>query len=240
MLKAAMEKMLDLAKVEVIEVGVRKFTSRKVEEVKPFTIDPITVHSLRAVVDFFKGELKQNRDVDTGNVLIHIVDPYTVKVVSGAADQTYRNREHYLTAKCIHDEFDFGKYHDQEQMIIKLMTLFVQDEKTAVIRDVISRLTVRSDVELEDDGVSQDVTVRKTNRRGDEKITIENPMTLRPIRTFTEVDQVSAPYVLRVKDMSGIPNVAIFDASADHWKNDAITNIRQFLEKELPGVKILG
>lgn len=240
MLKAAIEKLLSLADVDVLNINSRQFTSRPVDEVLPNLIHPLEVHSLQAVVDFFSGKTGENCDTTTSNVVIHIVDPYTVKVLDGCANDVYRNREHYLTARCIHDEFAFGKYHDQEQMIIKLMTLFEQDEKTAQIRDVISRLTVRSDVELEDDGVSQDVTVRKSNRRGDEKITIENPMTLRPIRTFTEVEQVSAPYVLRVKDQNGIPHVAIFDASADHWKNDAIRNIRQFLEKELPGVKILG
>jgi hypothetical protein len=72
-------------------------------------------------------------------------------------------------------------------------------------------------------------------------IEIKNPVMLRPIRTFTEVDQVEAPYVLRIKGgKEAVPSIAIFEADGGQWKNDAIALIKKWLEGRIDGVKILG
>lgn len=239
MIKEAIDKIISLASLEVIEVDSRQFTSRSVNEIRPQLIEPIVVHSLTAIVDFFEGEVDVNCDVNPDLTVIHIVDPHTVKVIDGVADDTYRNREHFLTAQRINSEFEFDTYFDQEKMVMKLLTMF---EQTTVLEDVIkvvSGLIVSSDIEVNDDGISQEVKVRKGASRI-EKVEIKNPIMLKPIRTFTEVDQVESPYVLRIRERNGEPQIAIFEAGGGQWKNDAIQNIKKWLAKRIKGVKILG
>lgn len=236
MLKAAIEKIESLTAVEIIKAGAREFLSRGCSEVVPCRIDSIEVHTLQAVVDFFKND---KSDVTIETAMIHIVDPYTVRVVDVLADEVYREREHFMTAKRIHGEFMFGHYFDQEEMIISLLTMF---EKSAVLDDVmkvVSGLVVSSDVEVKDNGVSQDVQVRKGIGRV-ESVTIENPIMLKPIRTFAEVAQVESPHVLRVRERGGVPEIAIFEAGGGQWKNEAISNIKAWLVDGLGDVKILG
>jgi len=238
MIAEGIQKLIDLAKVEVHEVGLRKFASRAVHEIEPKRIEPLTVHSLQAVVDFFGGSKTVNLDVSPDDVVIHVVDPYTVTVLSGIADETYRKREHYLTAKRVFSEFEFGRWFKQDEMTIKLMTQFEETETQNKIIKAISGLKVSADATLSDDGVSQELTVRKGASRV-ETIEIKNPIKLKPVRTFLEVEQVEAPYVLRVKGLDNVPAVAIFEAG-DQWKNTAITRIKAWLANEIGGVKILG
>lgn len=240
MIKTAIDRILSLGKVEIIGAAGREFTTHPVHEIKPFQIEPLTVHTLQAVVDYFNGELDKTADVKLDDVVIHVVDPTKVMVLEGAADDTYRRREHYLTAERLHRDFAFGTWLEQQEMVINLMTMF---EQTAAIEDVlkvVSGLIVSNEATVSDDGVSQDVQVKSGVGRV-ANVTIENPIMLAPIRTFTEVVQVGAPYVLRVrKGRDGAPEVAIFEAGGGQWKNEAIARIKVWLADSLDGVKILG
>lgn len=234
MIKAAMEKVESMAKVEEIQVEDRIFLSRdNVTEVTPNRIKTLTVHSLQALVDYLNGE-----EIAVGDAMLHIEDPYTVSLMDAVADETYRRREIYMVAKRIHDEFSFGTYLDQEEMVIHLMTKFEQTKTLNDVIRVVSGLIVSQDVEVSDDGLSQEVKVRKGASRV-EKVDIQNPILLQPYRSFLEIDQVEAPYVLRVKDIGGVPKVAIFEAG-DMWKNEAIKRIKKWLAESIDGIKVVG
>jgi hypothetical protein len=241
-IKEAINRVLDLASVQLLEVGGCTFSSRPVNKITPDTIEPVHVHTLQAVKDFFAGDIGKNADIAPDSVVIHVVDPYRVMVLSGHADESYRQRECYLVAERIHDEFPFGKWFQQEEAVINinLMTMFEQTDTLKEVIRVVSGLISSTDVRVDDDGVSQEVSVRKGIQRV-ENVTIENPIMLSPIRTFTEVEQVESPYVLRVRCKNEIPEVAIFEAGGGQWKNDAIARIRFWLADEIgQGVKILG
>lgn len=233
----AIDKIIDLSEVDEITHGGRFFTDKQVLEIKPLSAETVTVHSLQALVDYLNMD---SGDFDERGYLVHVVDPYRVDIVSGSLDATYRNRELFMTAKRIHKEFEFGRYFQQEEMVMNLMTLF---EGSAVLDDVIkavSGLVVSQEVQVNDDGISQDIQVRKGASRI-EKLTIKNPILLQPIRTFTEVEQVEAPYVLRIREAkAGTPEIAIFEAGGGQWKNDAICEIKAWLSEQVEGAKILG
>lgn len=239
MIATAINKVLELAKVETLDIDGREFTSRQVFPIEPKTIQPLGVHTLTAVRDFFSGDVEVNADVAPNVVVIHVVDPYTVKVLNGVASGNHRVRECFLRAERIHEEFEFGQWFRQEEMIIRLMTLF---ERTPALQDVIrvvSGLVTSAEIQVNDDGVSQDVATRKGVQRI-ENVTIENPIMLAPIRTFTEVEQVESPYVLRVRCKNAEPEIAIFEAGGGQWKNEAIARIKQWLSVQIPEAKILG
>lgn len=57
-----------------------------------------------------------------------------------------------------------------------------------------------------------------------------NPVTLRPYRTFNEVEQPASQFVFRVNKSA---NLALFEADGGKWKLDAVKNISDYLKTEL-------
>ncbi len=232
MIKEAMEFFLTRTQVQPFHVHNRGFFTQPLHEIRPCRAVTVKVHTLTAVVDFMGEE-------PNSDLMLHVVNPYRVEVVDLFIDENYRDRECYLTAERIHKEFEFGRWFDQEEMIINLMTLFEPSETLEQVKKVVSGLVSKTEVTIDDDGVSQDVKVRQGVHRV-ESVTIVNPMMLQPIRTFTEIEQVAAPYVLRIKMVNQIPQVAIFEAGGGAWKNEAIARIKGWLEANIAGVKVLG
>lgn len=61
-----------------------------------------------------------------------------------------------------------------------------------------------------------------------------NPVYLAPYRTFAEIEQPVSKFVFRME--SG-PKAALFEADGGAWKNEAILKIKEYLQKELSGIK---
>lgn len=86
-----------------------------------------------------------------------------------------------------------------------------------------------------DDGITQKATVKTgLASRGD--AVIPSPVTLKPYRTFTEVDQPESRFVFRMKEdkYEGV-QCALFEADGGAWKLQAMENIKGYLERELVG-----
>jgi hypothetical protein len=91
-----------------------------------------------------------------------------------------------------------------------------------------------------DDGVTQAVEVKSGIHMCAEQ-SIPNPIWLKPYRTFSEVDQPPSQFVLRLRDSrNGMPECALYEADGGVWKSAAIENIKEYLEEELPEVKIIA
>ncbi len=84
-----------------------------------------------------------------------------------------------------------------------------------------------------DDGVTQKATVSK-GIASKEQCIVPNPVHLQPFRTFVEVDQPESAFVFRMRDdgRDGV-QCAIFEADGGAWKNEAMENIRAYLQDEL-------
>lgn len=90
--------------------------------------------------------------------------------------------------------------------------------------------------QYKDDGFSQAVTVAdgiasKTDAE------VPNPVSLRPYRTFHEIEQPESLFIFRMKERNGML-CAIYEADGGAWRNAAIQSIKQYLDdfvrKELP------
>ncbi len=239
MIRSAIEKLVSLGDIEQQTVEGRTFMvgAGRTEEIKPHGVGTILVHSLQAVVDYFERE----PDIAAKTAMLHVVSPSRVSVLDIMADQTYGDREEYLRADLIQEGFPFGRYMEQDQMVINLLTMFQETAVRDSIIKAVSGLVVKGEIEVGDDGISQQVQTKVGVSRLSE-IEIKNPVMLRPIRTFTEVEQVEAPYVLRIKSSGkdAAPTIAIFEADGGQWKNEAIAKIKDWLAKRIEGVKILG
>ena len=63
-----------------------------------------------------------------------------------------------------------------------------------------------------------------------------NPVTLCPFRTFVEVKQPESRFVFRMRQSEGRGvECAVFEADGGAWKNAAMSNVKEYLKKELEG-----
>lgn len=201
-----------------------EYSNKGFEPIMPPMADYLQVHSLSAVVDFCEYELTEDDEY-----VIHIETPGLVWV-RGSIDPTYRQREKLLCCVPVLEPFLFGKEIPVEQFVIKMQALFVQDDTTAAILKRAGNMTAEAKTTIEDDGVTQRVTVRN----GIAKVTdaeVPNPVTLRPYRTFTEIEQPASKFVFRIN--TDAPSCALYEADGGAWKNDAIASVAGWLRDHL-------
>lgn len=180
----------------------------------------IVVHTLQAVVDYCRHEME-----DGERYLIHIKGPDLVCIRSRLS-LDLRQREIFLSAGLVMREFAFGVEHDVEQFVIQLQSLFVQDATTERILGLVGNITAEARTTVEDDGVTQRVTAKAGIARVEER-EVPNPVTLRPYRTFTEIEQPASSFVLRIKGDGR--KCALYEADGGAWKNEAISSISGWL-----------
>ena len=90
-----------------------------------------------------------------------------------------------------------------------------------------------------DDGFTQTVTARAGVALVEE-VKVPNPVTLRPYRTFMEVEQPPSSFVLRLRSGDKSPNVSLHEADGGQWKLEAIRAIKAFLAEQLPEMLIVA
>ncbi|HUW08460.1 MAG TPA: hypothetical protein VM537_01965, partial [Anaerolineae bacterium] len=79
--------------------------------------------------------------------------------------------------------------------------------------------------------VSQTVSVRRGMSQTTQ-VVVPNPVTLKPYRTFREIDQPESPFLLRArnpKNEEGVPEFALFEADGGAWRLTAVERIKDYL-----------
>ena len=69
-------------------------------------------------------------------------------------------------------------------------------------------------------------------------VLVPNPVTLTPYRTFLEVEQPESQFVFRIRDDRGEPVFKLVEAEGGLWRNEAMMNIKKFLEEQLDNSKV--
>ena len=131
------------------------------------------------------------------------------------------------------DQFRFDFFMDSEKFIIELQTNFVDSENLRTLQKVTGSLVNTSEVGVDDDGIKRNVTV-KSGVALKQKVTIENPVYLKPYRTFPEIEQPTIPFVFRVSDVIGNkPYCALFESSSKQWEIECIQKIKDWFKNNL-------
>lgn len=188
--------------------------------------DPLVFHSLSGLVDY----IQEDPDGNDGQWLV-VDGPASVRLVAGLT-VNFRQRE--VLAKAVAYEsaaYPYGQYMDLERFITSLQSHFVQDEQTAAILKLVGNITSEEVATHADDGVTQNVTARAGIARV-ASLAVPNPVTLRPFRTFPEVEQPASKFVLRLKrGDGGPPTAALFETGDMKWKHEATESIKGKLEE---------
>lgn len=193
-------------------------------------IRPFAIHTLTGLVQYIKDQTEG--DLTEGGFFVHVLNHKHVDLLSDL-NKNLSSREQYLSVDAPEFEgFPFGRFLDLETFIIQLQAKFVQDVNSEGILKLVSNIKDENVMTAQDDGISQMVTVRNGPALV-ESVRVPNPVTLRPFRTFREVEQPASPFVFRLRGGQGEPTAALFEADGGQWKLTAIETVADYLVNEL-------
>jgi len=242
MLKEMIEKIEQMAKPELIELSERPYTTRPVFPVLEPKVIPLDINTLTGVVDYIATMKRLEADYmsevpgfEYERKIIHIKSHDSVDVVTDIYG-AFSERQTLIKSKCILKQFKFGQWYDLESFIIAIQTFFIQDDTTAAMLRITGNLAAGTSVEHLDDGITQQVKA-KTGIARVENVSLPNPVTLRPYRTFLEIDQPPGLFVFRMRQTQtqGI-ECAIFEADCGMWQLTAIQSIYEWLKERVNDV----
>jgi hypothetical protein len=233
MIKAAIETILSLGGNSTQEINGRQYTNGP-GGIKPLTLPkvrPLVINTLTGIVDY----------APTPDTMVHVVGPTSVNLIEKSfGPEGWLTRQTFIEAVHESPAFAFGRWMDQETFIINLQAMFVQDENTAAILKVVGNIKDEAVAQHTDDGITQSV-VAKAGISRVEQVAVPNPVTLRPYRTFMEIEQPASTFILRMKGGKGeLPYCALFEADGCMWKLEAIKRIKNWFAMQLEGIKIIA
>lgn len=218
----------DSQKTEVLEIHGKTYANRQlIRYGSPERAEPVRTSSLVSMVEYiarcsheFPAEL---------NMLIHVVDPKTVRLISGLDKE--RKRECLFECRAETSEFSFEYWYDQERFLIELQANFQPNPDLNLLLQFSGNVEKRNNQSYSDDGITQ-VATAQIGVASKSDVIVPNPVTLIPYRTFQEVDQPASQFVFRLGNKEE-PTFALFEAENNIWKNEAVSSIKLFFEESL-------
>lgn len=116
-----------------------------------------------------------------------------------------------------------------EKAVIELRSLYIPNEDTDYLLNLLSSISNESRVTSTDNGVTQKVEA-KAGIALSSMVTVKPRVTLRPFRTFIEVAQPESDFLLRISEKG---EVGLYQADGGVWKLEATRNVAAYFEKEL-------
>lgn len=232
MIKAAIEKILDLGKTEVKEINGQTYSDKSLYRINHNPkAERIYMNTLSSLIDYIKADV----DKMQGKMIIHVVSPTEVRMYSEL--DVDRERECVVEVNAQLPDFRFNRYTDHEEFCINLQSKFIDNEDRKLLLRFAGTVEAGSVAEYGDDGVSQKATVKKGITSKEDAL-VPNPVSLIAYRTFLEVDQPNTEFIFRMKQdkYDGI-QCGLFEADGGAWKHQAMTNIKMYLEEELEDVE---
>ena len=116
-----------------------------------------------------------------------------------------------------------------EKAVIELRSLYIPNEGTQYLLQLLSSISNESKVTSTDNGVTQQVEAR-SGIALNSMVKIEPRVTLQPFRTFVEVGQPASEFLLRINERG---EIGFFPADGGVWKLEATRNVAAYFEDKL-------
>ena len=225
MLKSAIQFLVSLKENKTYEINGETYSDNDLVRIKPHIDRPsnLYVSGLDSIVKLVRNELDV---VENLPVFIRVNDARSVSVFT-----TYDSvmcRDNLYTAQCDVPGFHDG-FREPEKAIIELRSKFIPGEGVDYLLDLLSRINKENGVTTRDNGVSQEVEARQGISLK-ALVQVKPRVSLRPYRTFLEVEQPESEFILRL-DEDG--NVGLFEADGGMWAMDAKGRIAAYFEEQL-------
>ena len=233
MIKEAIEYLMKLKHDPVVNVNERNYNvdiNGNMQHIKEPLQTSIQVKNLTGLIDY----INYNPDgINITDQFILIEDYHTVSLISKPLEP-WKERIRYIQAVYDYPQIIFDDFVELEKFIIMLKSTFIETEELNELVKSLSKVVDGNIKTNEDDGITQKVTVSTgIDLKG--YCYLKPIITLIPRRTFTEAEQPIGNYFFRIRKSKyeGI-ECALFVADGGDWKNQAISNIRDYLIDHLP------
>ena len=234
MLKEAIDRILSLSEPHIVEINGEQYADRQMTRVsRELRAEPLEVHTLSALVDYITGGCDDNSDQTDINrrFVVYIADYNRVSLTRELDGD--RRRETVLEAMDKTEAFPFGRWLSVEEFIIGMQAFFVQDDTVRDLVKLVSSVTDSKSVQQSDDGMSQSVTA-KTGIVTSNRVTLPNPVVLRPLSTFSEIEQPQRSLIFRLRGGESGVCAALYAADGNAWKHQAIDSISLYFKNHIP------
>lgn len=216
MIAEAIQKIIDIAKPSTEVIDGKLYSDKPMELIDTAKkhVKEIKVSGLPGLVELVKSEAILYASSDDP-LFVEIVDPCYVRVF-GSLDGDLDRTVWYSAAADDVPGFRSG-YRTYEEFVIELRSRFVPNEGIDYLLDLFSRMDISEKSTSEDNGITQQVTVRQGISLKDME-TVRPIVKLMPYRTFFEAAQPESEFLVRV-DREGA--IGIFEADGGMWKRTA-------------------
>lgn len=231
MLAKLIDKIVSLKETKTFEIAGETYADAQLTRIPPHVDRPdcIEVSGLDGICKLIRTELAK---LDT-IVMVQAKAHNMVEVMTTYQPDFSRNM--LYRAKADAPGLRTG-YRDRETALIELRSLFIPNDGTEYLLDLLSRMTDNNSVTTRDNGVTQEVEARQgiaLNTR----VAIKPRVNLRPFRTFLEVQQPESEFLIRVDAENGI---GFIEADGGIWKLEAKGNIAKYFEAHLADLIAAG
>ena len=224
MLAKMIDKIVSLKQTQTFEIGGQTYTDGHLTRIPPHVDRPecITVSGLDGICKLIRTELAK---VDA-TILVQAKSHKTVEVMTTYLPDFSRNVLYRAEADVPGLRTGFRA---REEALIELRSLFIPNDGTKYLLDLLSRITDEKSVSSKDNGVTQTVEARQGVALN-AMVEVRPRVQLRPFRTFLEVEQPESEFLLRVDADKGI---GLFEADGGVWKLEAKRNIADYFTSNL-------
>jgi hypothetical protein len=232
MIKEAIEKIEAMSAPTFKEIGDRTFCiqpGKDPGELRP-ELDypgPIELSSLDGLVKMVKTEALQTPP--SKPIYLQASSPMEVQCFAQPVATLRDVRPLLYTAKAV----DVPGWNEKTEMrfdeaIIALRTRFQPTKDTEYALMLLSDITCGAHVTYNDNGIAQTV-VTKTGVALQQNAQIRPIISLRPYRTFQEVEQPASDFLIRI----GERGITFIEADGGMWKLAARQTVKAYLEEAL-------
>lgn len=234
MLKEFVQHIQETAKPQIVEIGGVTYIVNQdgnIKEVFPRAVlpDTLPLNSLDALVQLVKTEFPYRLEEDRTALYITIPDHLTVRCFGHPDCGQRAVRPVYYEANATDvPGWDERVQLPFEEMQIALRTRFQETADTPYIQKLLTEISTGAKITFNDNGVATTVVTKKgIDLQNNE--TIRPIITLRPYRTFQEIDQPESVFLIRINERG----ISFIEADGGMWKLKARETIKAFLEDKL-------
>lgn len=233
MIQKALEYIVGMRKPEILSINGEDYSDKPLNRISYNPkADAIKMNTLSSLIEYISEQV----DDMQGKMIIHVQSPTHIEMYSQLDYE--RKRECVVEVDAQVPDFRFGQYMEHEPFCINIQSKFINDVNTdkALLLQFAGTVEAGTVAEYGDDGVTQKATI-KTGIATKEAAIVPNPVTLKPFRTFVEVQQPISQFIFRMKQdkYDGI-QCALFEADGGAWKLQAMEGIKHYLKENLAGL----
>lgn len=225
MIKSAIDKIASMAAPSIFNVDGRDYASENLVLLKKpkYTPKPIELSGLDSVCKMVRHEVEK-----VGRKIFVQIKDYNVVKVFTTYDDEYERAYLY---NCVAEtpNVTVNNFNSYEKEVIELRSLFIPNDDCNYLLTLLGSITTESKVVSTDNGVSTSVEAKQGIALS-QMIAVKPRVTMKPFRTFLEVEQPESEFLLRI---SGDGKVGLWEADGGVWKLEATRNVASFFEKEL-------